>query len=712
MLNQAAVALGLCLAGVMTAAAAAPAVDAKAEREAAVKAEQAGDWDAALLHYENIYDSTPTTPEERVELRRKFAELHKKVKPNEDPAKAGIYKVRVYVFRTVAIGPVTNTYNEKQIKDVDKATAAWAGEVWKASLGNCRLVWETVVIDKPLTSFAGFPHPRDCTPYLTDMQPGDADNVTVYALSKGLDRNCRADTWGSCCKGATYAGFNDAGDGSTCGSGEIQVHEWLHAIQMTMEWHHLYPDGLLINPDTYGNCGPNCWRPKEDGEGMYNWYRHMLTTHMTRKMWRELSLNRLPANPWIDKLDLCPKFLVLGPFDGAGKTNSGFDAAFIDEAGAKPSAGQKAGGKVWREVIRGGSFLDLGRCLYPVVRQAAYVAAVVQSPDERAAQVRIGSGAGCKVWHNGKLILTHPDGRGCGLDQDNVNIKLSKGDNLFLMKVVNSGAWDWCDWGANLRVTDAEGKPLPDIQYALPGEKTSAAAPIGAVMPVGDSLTAGYSSDPAVDAGWRAPLYKSLTAAGYSFQFVGTTNVNPGRSLPTKPVDQTWHCGGTVESWRTLAVRDNIGNWLKTLAAGGKTPAFIVMMTGTNDINDNNVPASVGNVSSIIDTVHAQAPKSMLFLAKIVPVFSPDNAWVAAYNAGLVALVSQKRAAGCNVAIVDLNTGFPFATGMTADTVHPNAVGYAWIAQQWHTALATAAPAPVSGALQGQASAGRQVSGN
>lgn len=220
--------------------------------------------------------------------------------------------------------------------------------------------------------------------------------------------------------------------------------------------------------------------------------------------------------------------------------------------------------------------------------------------------------------------------------------------------------------------------------------RARAATPLGNVMPVGDSITAGYSSDQTVDAGWRSMLFKSLTAARYSFQFVGTTNVNAGKTLPTKPVDQTWHCGGTIESWRTLAVRDNIAAWLKTLAARRQTPAFILMMTGTNDINDNNAPASIGNVSNIIETVHSLAPKSKLFVAKIVPVFSPDNAWVAAYNAGLVELVGKKRAAGCNVAIVDLNTDFPFATGMTADTVHPNAVGYAWIAQQWHAALTAA----------------------
>jgi lysophospholipase L1-like esterase len=227
---------------------------------------------------------------------------------------------------------------------------------------------------------------------------------------------------------------------------------------------------------------------------------------------------------------------------------------------------------------------------------------------------------------------------------------------------------------------------------AVGPNSAQAARDLGAIMPVGDSITAGYSGDPNVlDAGWRGLLYNSLTAAGYAFQYVGTANVNPGR-LPTTPIDQTWHDSGTTETWRTLAVRDFIGSWLTTLAASGKTPAIIAMMTGTNDINDNNAPASVSNVSVIIDTVHARTPATKLFVAKIVPVFTPDNAWVAAYNAGLATLVGEKQALGYNVAMVDLYTGFPFAAGMDSpppNSVHPNAAGYAWLAQQWHTALTT-----------------------
>ena len=49
-------------------------------------------------------------------------------------------------------------------------------------------------------------------------------------------------------------------------------------------------------------------------------------------------------------------------------------------------------------------------------------------------------------------------------------MQLVKGDNLFVVKVVNSGAKDWADWSVNLRITDAAGKPLEHIEYLLPHE--------------------------------------------------------------------------------------------------------------------------------------------------------------------------------------------------------------------------------------------------
>ena len=244
---------------VSLARAAAP-LDAPAERAAAVKAEQSGDWDAALLHYENIYDSTLCTPEEYVQLRRKFEELQPKVKPNDDPAKAAVYHIRAFAFRTIHVGDRKNTYNDKQLQDFEKVGPAWASEVWKASQGQCRLDCKAMVIDKPLTKFGGFPAPYDCIPYFDALQPGEADYVTAYILSSGFACSCWAGTYGSVCKGAAYGGFNDGGDGGTCGNAEVQIHEWIHGLEMTLKWHHLYPNAIFPNPDANPVPDPIAWR--------------------------------------------------------------------------------------------------------------------------------------------------------------------------------------------------------------------------------------------------------------------------------------------------------------------------------------------------------------------------------------------------------------------------------------------------------------------
>lgn len=448
--------------------------DAKAEQAAAVKAEQAGDWDTALLHYENIYDSTPTTAKQQVELRHKFEELRPKVKPNEDPAKAGLYKVRVYIFRTTEIGKVKNTYTEKQIQDIHKAMAAYAKEIWTQTLGSLRVEYTIAVIDKPLTKRDGLPDYVNCMPYLTDLKPGEVDLVAAYGLSKGLPCNCWAATWGVVCKGAGFVGFNDGGDGKTADDGEVQIHEWLHSVQGAFEGLQNYPGGLGVNPDSGMKCGEGCWQPKEGKKGLYDWYRHIMTAHYTRKMWRGLTVLRPADNVWTAKLNLCPRFLAVGPFDIKDKDKNGLDTAYINEAKAKPLAGAVADGqglfasgkKAWVESAITGRDLNFANLYNLNSQQAAYVATVVRSGKEQFGQVRVGSDDSCKVWQDGKVILADAAAHECILDQNIVNVKLHKGDNLFLLKVLNYGG----DWTVNFRLTDAAGQPLPDMQYALPGQ--------------------------------------------------------------------------------------------------------------------------------------------------------------------------------------------------------------------------------------------------
>ena len=120
------------------------------------------------------------------------------------------------------------------------------------------------------------------------------------------------------------------------------------------------------------------------------------------------------------------------------------------------------------------------------------------------------------------------------------------------------------------------------------------------IMPVGDSITYGAGG---TNAGYRGFLYSDLTATGGTFQFVGTTNGNPG-SLPTSPVNQTYHDGwpgwttgdilGNSQSGFNNGTSGNIGTWLTQLATSGQSPTIITMMIGTNDPTNGGFTVSQG----------------------------------------------------------------------------------------------------------------------
>ena len=174
---------------------AAPMLDGKAEYALAEQAENQSDWDAALLHYENVYDSSPTTPEQRVALRRKFLELRPKVGPNTDPAKAGVFRIKVYVFRTVDVTltvdgkekRVTNTYPDSAIEEIRAVDESFTKQVWEHTLGNLRVEWDLTVIEEPLTKVDGWPDPGNCAPHFRDLEPGKHDVVMVYAPMENVE---------------------------------------------------------------------------------------------------------------------------------------------------------------------------------------------------------------------------------------------------------------------------------------------------------------------------------------------------------------------------------------------------------------------------------------------------------------------------------------------------------------------------------------------
>ena len=70
---------------------------------------------------------------------------------------------------------------------------------------------------------------------------------------------------------------------------------------------------------------------------------------------------------------------------------------------------------------------------------ANYIYRVIESPEDQALALSLGSDDAIKVWVNGKEVLSKLIGRGAAADQEKLQVPLKKGQNTLLMKIVNGG---------------------------------------------------------------------------------------------------------------------------------------------------------------------------------------------------------------------------------------------------------------------------------
>jgi lysophospholipase L1-like esterase len=211
------------------------------------------------------------------------------------------------------------------------------------------------------------------------------------------------------------------------------------------------------------------------------------------------------------------------------------------------------------------------------------------------------------------------------------------------------------------------------------------AVDLGNIMPMGDSITYGQT----VAGGYRLPLYNLLTAAGDKFSFVGSSTDNAASVLTT--AGQAHHEGhpsyiinGGISDAPHAGLDENLASWI---GPSGAAPDRILLMIGVNDIGYGyNLDSAPTRLSNLIGDIYRYRPNVSLYVASLIPLAnSTQNSLVQTYNAAIPGIVATYAAKGKSIHYVDMYDAL--TTSMLNDGVHPNAAGYAAMAQVWSNAL-------------------------
>ena len=200
------------------------------------------------------------------------------------------------------------------------------------------------------------------------------------------------------------------------------------------------------------------------------------------------------------------------------------------------------------------------------------------------------------------------------------------------------------------------------------------------ILPLGDSITEGVGWE--AGGGYRAVLREMLVEAGYSVDYVGSNESNPGSMG-----DDRQHEGHS--GWKIDDLRANLPVWFKTV----EDPHVILLMVGTNDYGHRYDPQHVlQRYGALLDELSIMQPSARILAATLTPCYYENvgTANPAAFNTGLPALVAEHVARGQNVTLVDMHA--KMADAPFPDSLHPGEAGYRQMAQAWFEAITNVLP--------------------
>lgn len=231
---------------------------------------------------------------------------------------------------------------------------------------------------------------------------------------------------------------------------------------------------------------------------------------------------------------------------------------------------------------------------------------------------------------------------------------------------------------------------------ALASSAALAAKPLR-IMPVGDSITVGYTDNPTwsipYEFGYRSGLYTRLKEAKYNFKFVGASAEpfnnrfgDPTRGRTVKPplnlrtLGQDGHHGyGGIGIG---GIQAGINKWIAT-----EKPDVILLMIGANEANTNLL-------DTLANTIVTKAPKAHLIIAQITPRANFRQSIVKFNSHIRETLVPDLINDGHNVSTVDMYSMFltdpddptSIAAGLHSDPgikIHPSNAMYDKMAEAW-----------------------------
>ncbi len=149
----------------------------------------------------------------------------------------------------------------------------------------------------------------------------------------------------------------------------------------------------------------------------------------------EASVSKQEASQWA-KSD-APRLPEVGKWEVAGP----YPAKTYDEAFNTNYGPELPDGKAdWKE-----SPFKIGTPLTALLKNAVgsiYFRATLTSPEGGETGIGVGSDDGVRVWLNGVQVHSNQAQRALAPDQDAVKLKLKKGENVLIIKIVNAGGQD------------------------------------------------------------------------------------------------------------------------------------------------------------------------------------------------------------------------------------------------------------------------------